>query len=263
MTPSAAPPDPMRRCRTLALRATVTADLAALARVLRAGGRAERLVAATARSGAGPPGDSAAAGSGMERRTEQVWWAAPSRWRDDVTWPNGQTVVQVVRGGASLVYMSVLGEMYTSEPVAASDGWVTVPPPRGTVFLPTLESRLGEQPLLRPPFPASHWAFTEGQPTAYLGRPCRRVHAVRRPGHRASAKSDQIDMSGYWGGVDEYECLVDDGLGLTVRLTGLADGVPVATYAADDVQVDVALPDEIFEFRPPPGTQVARVVRRS
>jgi outer membrane lipoprotein-sorting protein len=47
-----------------------------------------------------------------------------------------------------------------------------------------------------------------------------------------------------------------------VRLTGLAGGAPIATYAAEAVQVNAALPDDVFEFRPPPGTRVARVVWR-
>lgn len=235
--------EPMRRFRTLAIGATVTYEPAALAR----------------RAGAGQLRQESDGGAGAVRYTHRVWWAAPACWRDDVTWPNGQTVVSIVRASAALTYMSALRLMYTSEPVASADGWEVVPPPRGIVYLPTVEQRLAEFPLLRPALPAADWAFTEGPPTEYLGRPCRRVYAARRPGAPAPAAPGK---SGYWCGVDEYECLVDDGLQLVVWLNGLADGVPIATFAANDVQVDVSLPAEVFDFRPPSGTRVARIVWR-
>lgn len=235
--------DPVRRFRTLALRASVTYDASALAR--RAGGGASR--------GAAVGFDETA------RYTHRVWWAAPSRWRDDVEWPSGERVVSVVRDGDALTYISVLRTLYTSESVAAADGWEVIAPPRGIVELPTIEQRLSEFPLIRPRLPTSEWTFSDGPATEHLGRPCRRVYAVRRP---VPFVRSRRSTSGYWDGVDEYECLVDDSLQVVVRLSGLADGAAIAAYAADELQVDEDLPADVFTFRPPAGTRVAHVVWR-
>jgi hypothetical protein len=76
------------------------------------------------------------------------------------------------------------------------------------------------------------------------------------PGDRYSYEEEP---SGNWRYADEYECLVDATLQILLRLTGIADGAPVADVAADEVRVDAPLPADVFCFVPPTGTLVVHV----
>ena len=243
--------------RTLELAASVSNAAAALASL--------SVRAAVAR-GAAPEsirqyamGCAGGASNGWERYAWRVWWEPPSRWRGDLTWPGGQTDVSVVRDDAALVYLPMQRTLYTSEPVVRDSRWEVIRPPTGIVELPTVTNRHEVFPLIRPSLPASEWVFaTLAEEEIYNGRVTRRVRATRRID---TAPTEDKRASGYWRGVDEYECLVDDALQILVHLTGIADGVPVAIISADDVRVDAPFPADIFAFVPPPGTRIAHVAR--
>jgi hypothetical protein len=42
----------------------------------------------------------------------------------------------------------------------------------------------------------------------------------------------------------------------------MMDGVPAEIISANDVRVDAPIPDDVFDFVPPPGTHIAHVDRR-
>src|SRR2546423_9387162 len=137
--------------RTLELVATASYDAAALARVLSravarnpVGPDAVRLYGATSDT-SGTTNDE------QVRFTWRVWWAPPTLWRDDLTWPNGETTVIIVRPDDALAYVSMQRTLYTSEPASAG-AYATVRAPDG-MHLPTVADRLVEVPLLRPPLP--------------------------------------------------------------------------------------------------------------
>lgn len=238
--------------RTLELGASVSYDNAALTRLI---------VRAAVARGAAPESIKSytmgGAGDGWGRYTVRVWWEPPSRWRDEQSTPGGVTSVSVVREDATLIYLPMQRLLYTSEPVARDSQWEIVRPPRGFVEMPTIANRNAVFPLLRPPLPASEWVFaTIAEDVLYAGRAARRVRATRRAG---VALPDEVEASGYWSGVDEYECLVDDALQILLRLTAIADGVPVGFVSADDVCVDAPFPADTFTFVPPPGTRIAHI----
>jgi hypothetical protein len=244
--------------RTLELAATASVDDAALTRL--------GLRAAAAR-GVHPESmrvyaaDHAGDGGGGSRWTWRVWWAPPSRWRDELTWPGRGTEVSVVRDDAALTFLPAQRMLYTTEPVAPDRGWELVPPPVGIMELPTIANRSAVFPLIHPPLPEAEWAFTTlVQQDEYHGRPTRRVRATRRDD---ALLRDAPGTSGYWPGVDEYECQVDDALGILLRLTGIAEGASVATIGVDEVRVDAPFPPDIFDFVPPRGTRIARIARRT
>jgi len=215
------------------------------------------------RAGAGPESVRTYAAEGEAcddrwvRHAWHVWWAPSLFWRDDLTWPNGATTVCIVRADAALAYVSVQGILYTSESSAAPVCSAYVP---GIVKLPSVADRLAEFPLLRPPFPESDWSFATGAPAQHLGREARRIRATRRAG---TLRTHESQPSGYWAGIDEYECVVDVELGSLLSLAGLVDGALVAVIAADEVRINEAISDDVLAFVPPPGTRTVQVARRS
>jgi outer membrane lipoprotein-sorting protein len=66
-------------------------------------------------------------------------------------------------------------------------------------------------------------------------------------------------MSGFWTGVDKYECVFDDELQIPVKVTAIVDGVPAATISVERVIVDEPIPASTFDFSPPAGTRIAQV----
>ena len=236
--------------RSLELAATASFDSAALARAMSrrmaVGNQAGPDAVVRLHGSAGDP-----SGNAWVSHKWRVWWSPPTLWRDDLTWPNGQTTVIIVRPDAALAYVSMQRTLYTSEPAPSG----TPPRPPDGMHLPTVADRLTEFPLIRPRLPESEWELATLGKEVFAGRATRRVRATRRPG----AASGEERESGYWAGVDEYECLIDDELEILLRLTGMADGAAVATISADTVRVDAPLPADIFGYTPPPGTQIAHV----
>lgn len=239
--------------RTLVVRASASYDSAAL---VRAGARA-----AAARGG----GSSATRtystlgeGSSENRCSWRIWWERPSRWRDEFASLGGQADVSVVTERGSLVYLPGQQLMYTNMPASGdAHGVISARPPVGIVGLPSVESRVREFPLLAPALPDSEWSFnTLPYEDFSAGHLVRRVRAIR---HSPAFVESDSRPSGYWLGVDEYECLVDDGRHMLLRITGIVEGEPVASVWLDDVIVNEPIPEEVFSFIPPLGTQIMHV----
>jgi hypothetical protein len=199
------------------------------------------------------------------RFTWRVWWAPPSLWRDELTWPNGETTVIIVRSDASLSYVSMHETLYTSEPLA-TPARVGAQPHNGRGFptegmhLPTIADRLEEFPLIRPQLPPSEWELTTLGDELYMGRAVRRVRATRRAG---SSPAEDRPFSRSWLDLDDYEYLVDDDLQILVQLTGIADRLPIGRISADHINVDTLPAADTFAFDPPPGTRIAHVTQRT
>lgn len=147
--------------------------------------------------------------------------------------------------------------MYTNESVVPNGAWEQIDPPRGIVALPTVDNRFDISPLLRPPLPQSRWRFAASTGKAmYLGRAVRHVRAVRRTDLNPV---EVVREPATTAGIDEYECAVDDELGILLRLIGKVDDRPVTTVAAEEVRVNVDVPGEMFSFSPPVGARIAHV----
>lgn len=249
-------PQPGQRFRSLELAATASLDGAALARAM------------SRTRPTGPewgPDSVLLFGSDLDESDDpwmrykwRVWWAPPTLWRDDLTWSNGETTVIIVRADTALAYVSMQRTLYTSERLDATEQRERVLPPDG-MHLPTLDQRLAEFPLIRPRLPGSDWELTTVGPELYMGRVAHRVRATRRAD---SVRTEDPRQSGYWPGVDEYECVVDDALGILLTVIGMVDGVPVASISVEHVSADAPLPAGTFDFAPPPGTRIAHVARK-
>jgi hypothetical protein len=187
-----------------------------------------------------------------------VWWALPALWRDDLTSSNGDTAVTIVRPDVALNYVSTNQILCTSERLGAGDKRPRVSAPTG-MRLPTIDERLNEFPLIRHRLPDSDWQLEAVGHEAYLERSGRRVRAIRRP----HSGPWQFGVSGFWEGVDEYECVMDEDLQILLSVTAIVDGVSAATVSVEQIGVDVAIPASTFDFSPPAGTRIAHVSRNS
>jgi hypothetical protein len=246
------------RFHTVEIRATASYNNAAFERYgMRAaatrGGGASSLVIYDA--------SNANLGRAWERFTWRVWWAPPSRWRDELTWPEGQTDVAVVRSDARMIYLAAQRTLYTSELVSRDSRWEIVPAPAGVFELPTLDNRFAVFPLIRPPLPERAWEFaTVKDGETYAGRVTRRVRVTRRA---LSRVTEVRPDPGYLPLADEYECLIDDELRLVMRLRAIVSGEPVAEVSVDDIRLDSAIPPDTFSFVPPTDARIAHVERSS
>ena len=235
--------------RTLMVRGSGSCDNVALARTFARGASARAAFPNATRTYSTSTDESR-----DSRSSWSVWWEKPEHWRDEFAPLGGQATVAVVTERGSLVYLPWQQSMYTSMPVSGDWRGEIVRPPAGIRECPSVESRLREFPLLAPALPDSEWTFTTiVHEQLVLGRVARRVRATRRSSTPVERESRP---SGYWLGVDEYECLVDDGLQLLLRMTGIDKGEPVASLWLDDVVVNEAIPADVFLFAPPPGTRI-------
>lgn len=234
--------------RSLELRATASYDSRALARLM--------TNASAVRQGNGPNSvrlyGAAATTSGNERESYvwRIWWAPPSSWSEELILSGGDTTMMILRAHKALAYVSLQHTLYTSEATAA--GVNERGRPTDAMRIPTVAERVAEFPLINPRLPISAWELTQLRQETYLGRPTRRVRAVRRS---AAYSAEDADALGYWAAVDEYEYLVDDSLHIVLSLVAIADGVQVATISTDCVRVDAPCPAEMTTFTPPDGTR--------
>jgi hypothetical protein len=183
-----------------------------------------------------------------------MWCSLPALWRDDMAWPNGDTIVAIARPDAALQYVSEMQTLYTNERLDPADKRPRVSAPRG-FSVPTINQRVSESPLIGPQLSDAEWYHKTMGDESYLGRAARRVHATRRP----ESKSWEFRASGHWSGVDEYEYVIDEELQILLRLTAIVDGAPAATISVEHVSVDKPIPASTFEFSPPAGTRIAQV----
>lgn len=222
-------------------------------------------------------------GGGWARHTWRVRWRPPFHWREELAWPSGQTTVIIIGPHRTLSYVSNVsdhGTMYTSAPTSvstANEHTDTVELPRPPGFLrrgfgkrtqpkfdlrqlPTLAERVAAFPLLQPSLPESEWKFDALGDVMHAGRRARQVRATRRAG---MVLPDGEEPSGYWPGINQYTCLVDDALGILLRLTGLVDDATAGDISANEVRVNAPLPSEIFSFVPPPDTRIVHLAPRA
>ena len=240
--------------RTLELAAKVAFDTRALA-------RAAARATASAHEGQsvsiGMPG--AGEGDGWYRYAWHVWWAVPLLWRDDLAGPYGDLIVTIVRPDVSLSYVSFQQTLYTSEMTGAGDRhqstFGTVP-----MQLDTINDRLIEFPLIRSRLPTSDWQIALLRPESYLGRPARRIRSTRRA---EVPRPWDPRVSGFWEGIDEYECVIDEELGIFLGVTGVMDNTVVATISVENLSVDAQIPSGTFDFSPPADTRVTLAVGKN
>jgi hypothetical protein len=183
-----------------------------------------------------------------------VWWELPTRWRDDHTSIFSGTAVTIIRPDVEMQYASQMQTLYTTERLSASDKRPRVTAPKGTC-IPSLDNRIEGVRVIRPGLPDSDWQFDTLGLEPYLGRSARRVRAMRRPGSPTSG----FRVSGFWTGVDEYECIIDDELSILLSVTAIVDGATAATISVEHVSVDQPIPASTFDFSPPAGTRIAQV----
>jgi hypothetical protein len=187
-----------------------------------------------------------------------VWWTLPAHWRDDLTLVDGETAVAIVRPDVAMSYVSMQRTLYTSERLDPADKRPRVSPPKG-MHLHTLDDRLKEFPLIRPRLPDSDWQLETVGQESYLGRATRRVRATRRP----DSNPWEFGVSGFWMGVDDYECIIDDELQILLSVTAIVDSVSAATISVERVIVDEPIPASTFDFSPPAGTRIAQVSEKN
>jgi hypothetical protein len=183
-----------------------------------------------------------------------VWWELPMRWRDDHTSIFSGSVVTIVQPDVAMQYASQTQTLYTTERLSGSDSRPRVTAPKGTC-IPSLDHRIEGVRVIRPGLPDSDWQFDTLGLEPYLGRSARRVRATRRPG----SPTHGFRVSGFWMGVDEYECVIDDQLQILLSVTAIVDGAAAATISVEHVSVDQPIPASTFDFSPPAGTRIAQV----
>ncbi len=184
-----------------------------------------------------------------------VWWAGPAFWRDEIVWPNGETIVRIVRPDAAMFYHTSNGTLYTSEPVGTYDDW-ELATPDDDMSLPTLDRQLLQFPLIRPRLPPSEWQIDPVGTEMYLQRVAQRVRATRRAG---STRTGDPRLSGFWMGVDDYECVIDQELEIVLSVTGTVEGAPVGMISVKRMSVDMPIAASTFDFYPPWGARVVHV----
>lgn len=193
------------------------------------------------------------------RYVTRVWWQPPARWREEVLRHDGPPYVVIVRDNARMIYDPTQRMFSTNEAIAVQSRSQLVPPPSGIFDLPTIENRLSEFPLIRPPLPAKAWEFeTIAERESFQGRVMRRVRATRRVETSHDARSMR---TGFWPGVDVYECVVDDALRVIRRLTGFVDGEAAGIFTIDHLEVDAVFSAELFAFTPPADSSIQRIER--
>lgn len=188
-----------------------------------------------------------------------VWWVLSGFWRDDLTFPHGETFINIARPDAALTYVATQRTLYTSEGPRIAERRQRGSPAQG-FQLPTIEERLVEFPLIRPRLPAADWQLESLQQEIYLGRPARRVRATRRAG---SIGTDDPRLSGFWSGVDEYEYIIDVELQILMSVTGMVDSLSVAAISVEHMGVDTPFAATTFDFSPPRDTRIVRVSEKT
>ena len=183
-----------------------------------------------------------------------VWWELLTHWRDDRTSTYLGNAVTIIRPDVAMQYTSQTQTLYTTERLSVSDTRPRATAPKGR-GIPTLQNRLEEVRIIRPRLPDSDWDFETIGSESYLRRVARRVRATRLVG----SPTYGFRVSGFWEGVDEYECIIDDELSIFLSVTAIVDGVTAATISVEHVSVDQPIQASTFDFSPPAGTRIAQV----
>jgi hypothetical protein len=183
-----------------------------------------------------------------------VWWDWPAHWRDDHSSNYLGSVVTIVQPDAAMQYISQMQTLYTTERLDASDNRPRVSAPKG-MGIGSVDDRLAQFRIIGARLPESNWNLETIGQESYLGRAARRVRATRRAG----SPTYGFRVSGFWTGVDEYECIIDDKVGMLLNVTAIFDGATAATISVEHVRVDEPIPARTFDFSPPAGTRISQV----
>ena len=86
----------------------------------------------------------------------------------------------------------------------------------------------------------------------HIGRSLVRAHATLRDGgQQAPEVLQELGL-----GADQYELDVDEELGVLLRLSASIDGNPIFALTVEELSVDEDLPEELFRFEAPAGTEI-------
>jgi len=194
-----------------------------------------------------PSGDDATGADAPLRHEWNVWWRRPDCWRDDIVWATDQIAVCIVRGAASSFYLSSSGtlRMNTGSP-GTIERLRSMIQTRQPGYLPSIDDRLSQMPLVRPAPLANGWELSELGEREYAGRTAIAVHATRL---------GQSSPFGLWSYINEYDLLVDRERGVLLRCAGMVGRAEAGVLAVRYMTFDEPVSDEIFAFEPPPGTR--------
>ncbi len=182
------------------------------------------------------------------RHVWRAWWHRPSRWRDDIVWPNGSTAVSIVNGGSSTMYVSAQQLVYKRRHPASVLARL-----RGALGFGAerarhgVDERLRQMPLVDPSFLLEGWELTALGESRHLDRDTVRVRATRIAPHA------RISL---WQSVEQYDVQVDRERGVLLRLAPIVGGAEAAAMSATLAHFDEPIPAEVFSFQPPSGTRI-------
>ncbi len=240
--------------RSLVVRASGWQDDLALLRCIR------RAKAHTGRevnfSQYGNPRESAASRS-LSRFAWNVWWEPPCRWRDEYALEGAVPNVALVTEAHAAIFDAFRQTLYSNGPVPQRSSFVVEEPPIGIFELPTIDRRRKLMPLFGTEFPRSEWSVTPLRAIDQGGRQLQTMDAIRR----AHAESEASDShAGYWPGINQYECVLDESLGIMRRVTAVDEGHAIASIELIEISVDIPLPAGVFDLEPAPGSRYVKIV---
>ncbi len=193
---------------------------------------------------------STSAGGAGNRETvvvygSRVWWSKPNCWREDRADPGG-TSVRIACHGVCSDYIPLRRTLHTTRrPQTLSDRLESLRAKRSH-RLPTIVERVAAMALLSPSWGGLEWEFQIIGEEMYIGR-----NAVRATARWVGEGGMPIVPF-----IDRYDVLVDRERGVLLRCSGLVDDQPAVVHSARTVQFDVAIPPEVFDYRPPAGTRI-------
>jgi hypothetical protein len=177
----------------------------------------------------------------------EIWWIPPNHWRDDVTQLDGSTTVTIAAAGSVSTFVSREMRLYSAAAASTSNGQRAFPNAADV-----LEGRIEGFPLLNPWMHHNEWDIRLLGHGRHSGREVQQLVATRHPGVPAPTSGP----SGVWPGVEKYECLLDVDGGFLARLRGMANAKVAGEYAAEVIDVNTGITDEIFTFSSPAGVDV-------
>ncbi len=197
--------------------------------------------------------------SSISRFTWKVWWEPPHCWRDEFATSGSPPDVALVTERNSMLFVAAQNTLYSNEPIDARHAVSWEAPLVGIVELPTIAARRRLFPLFGSAFRADEWTFSPSSTVIRNGSTTlRSFRALRRPDFAPEAP---VEPSGYWVGVNEYECVFDQKSDIMHRLTAIATGREIATIEIAELAVDRSLPPDVFVFEGVPETRYRTVVR--
>ena len=178
-------------------------------------------------------GKAATSPGGVATELSRLWYAGTTRWRFELG-PAGDRNrrIVVMNGEAWTDYHPLLG--LTSG--AAS-------PPLWPIDELLAPAELVEELYL----------IADGT-TTHAGRRALRARGMPQP---STEEHPQSELP--WRGADEYALLIDEEVGVVLRLAGIFDGKEFASKELTQVEFGAPLPPDILVIEPPDGIEASRV----